>query len=73
MICNVIDVTHQYFLVKDIFVVLKETAYTVSDSLDTVSRVESEKVRVVSLCTTEITEITRFKKKQHDLQGPYLS
>ena len=48
--------------ISDIFVVLRETTLTVSDSIETGSPVETEKVRVISLSTTEITEITRFKK-----------
>ena len=41
---------------------LRETTLTISDSTDAVSSVESEIMRIVSLNTTEITEITRFKK-----------
>ena len=51
-------------VISDISVLLRETtlSLSISDSLGTVSQVESEKVRVVSLSTTEITEITRLKK-----------
>ena len=38
-----------------------ETTLTISYSIDIVSPVESEIVRVVSLSTTEITDITGFK------------
>ena len=55
---------------SDIFVELRETTLTISDSIEAGSPVETEIVRVVSLSTTEITEITRFKKKKkNDLQG----
>ena len=37
--------------------------YSTSDSIKTVSPVESEIVRVFSLCTTKITEITRLNEK----------
>ena len=49
-----------------------ETTLTISDSIETGSTVETELVRVVSLSTREITEITRLKrkKKKNDLQGP---
>ena len=49
-------------VIVDISNVLWETSLTVSDSIETGSPVESEIVRVVSLSTTEITEITRSKK-----------
>ena len=47
---------------------LRETTLTISDSIETVSPVESEIMRVVSLSTTKMPEITRFKTKT-DLQG----
>ena len=44
---------------------------TFSDSIERGSTVETEKVRVASLNATEITEITRSKKKKkNDLKGP---
>ena len=42
-------------------VLLGETALTISHSIETDSPVETEIVRVVSLSTTEIPEITRLK------------
>ena len=51
-------------VMSDIFVVERETTLTDSDSNETGSRVETEIVRVVFLSTTEITEITRLKRKQ---------
>ena len=48
-------------VISDISVVLKKTTVTISDSIETGASVDSEIVRVVSLSTTEITEITRFK------------
>ena len=53
--------------ISDISVVLREIIVTFSDSIETDSPVKTEIIRVVSLSTTEITEITRFKKK--NLQG----
>ena len=53
--------------ISDISIVLRETTLTISGSIETVSPVESERVRVVSLSSTEITEITRFQKT--DVQG----
>ena len=47
-------------VISDISVVLGETNLTFSDSIATGSPVESEIVRVISLSTTEMTEITRF-------------
>ena len=47
-----------------ISVVLRETTLTISDSIETGSPVETEIVRVISLRTTEITEIIRLKKKK---------
>ena len=41
---------------------LRETTLTFSYSIETGSPVETEIVRVVSLSTTEIIEITRFVK-----------
>ena len=55
-------------VISDIFVVLRKTIHTFSDSIETGSPVESEIVRVVSLSPTEITEITRLQKKM-DQQG----
>ena len=50
-------------LFSDISVALRKTILTISDSIETGPPVESEIVRVVSLSTTEITEITRFRRK----------
>ena len=50
-------------VITDISVVLKETTLTISDSIETGSPVETKIVRVVSLKTTEIIEITRLKEK----------
>ena len=60
-----------YRVISDISVVLRKTTLTILDSIQTDSPVESEIVRVVSLSTTEITEITRLKKqnKKTDPQG----
>ena len=52
-----------YRVISDIFVVLRETTLTISDSIETGSPVETEMVRVVFRSTKEITEITRFEKK----------
>ena len=49
--------------IQYISVVQKEINLTISDSIETGSRVESEIVRVISLSTTEIIGITRFKKR----------
>ena len=46
-------------VISDISVVLRETTHTISDSIET--PVECEILGVVSLSTTEITEMTRFK------------
>ena len=54
-------------VISDISVVLREITVTISDSIETVSPVESEIVRVFSLSTTEITEKTRSNKP--DFQG----
>ena len=40
---------------------VRETTLTILNAIETVSRVKSEKVRVISLSTKEITEITRLK------------
>ena len=57
-------------VIAGISVVLRETTFTISDSIEICSAVKTEIVRVVSLVRTEITEITRFKKKKkNDLQG----
>ena len=50
-------------VISDIYVKLRETTLTISDFTETGSPVEFNIVRVVSLSTTEITEMTRFKKK----------
>ena len=50
-------------VISDTPVVPRETTLTYSDSTETGSPVESEIVRVVSVSTMEITDITRFKKK----------
>ena len=47
-------------------VLLRETTLTILDSIETGSPVETEIVRVVSLSTTEITEITRFTPFPHN-------
>ena len=52
------------FLIVLSRIVLRETTLIISDSIETGSHVETEIVRVVSLGTTEITEITRLKKKK---------
>ena len=49
-------------VISDISVVLRKTTLNISDSIETSSPVESEIVRVISLGTTEISEITRLKK-----------
>ena len=54
-------------VVPDISVVLIKSTLTIADSIESGSTFENQTVRVVSLSTTEITEITRFKK--NDLQG----
>ena len=46
----------------------RKTTLTISDSIEIVSPVEFKIVRVVSLSTTEITEVTLFGKKY--LQRP---
>ena len=74
-ICNVnskcfqlksLDPEDQIFnrVLSDISVPLRQTTLNTSDSMETDSPFETEKVRVVSLSTMEITEITRFKKKK---------
>ena len=52
--------------ISDISVVRRETTLTISDSIETVSQVDTKKVRVVSLTKTEIADIT-FQK--YDLHG----
>ena len=47
--------------ISDSSVVQRETTLAISDSIYTGSPVEIEIVRVVSLCTTELSEITRLK------------
>ena len=49
-----------YSTISDISVVVRETTFTISDSIEIASPVEYEIARVISLCTTEITEITGF-------------
>ena len=56
-------------IIYDVSIVLRETTLTISDSIVTGTPVESEIERVVSLSTTKISEITRFKKKIPDPQG----
>ena len=51
---------------SDISVVLRETTLTISDSIETGSPVEPKMVRIVSIGTMEITEITRFNPFQND-------
>ena len=46
--------------VLDISVVLWETILAISDSIETSSPIETETIGVVSLSTTEITEMIRF-------------
>ena len=53
--------------VLDISVVLWETILAISDSIETSSPIETETIGVVSLSTTEITEMIRFQKT--DPQG----
>ena len=48
-------------LTSIISVVQREITLTISDSAGETASMESEIVRVVSLCTTEISEITRLK------------
>ena len=48
---------------SDISVTLRKAAPNISDAIAR-GPVESEKVRLVSLSTTEIAEITRLKKKK---------
>ena len=55
-------------VISDISVVLRETTLSISYSIETGSPAETEIIRMVFLRTTEITKITRFKKK-NDLQG----
>ena len=56
-------------VILDISVELRETILIISDSIETCSPVESEIVRNVSLCRTEMTEIIRFEK-ENDLEVP---
>ena len=49
-------------VISVISVVQRETTLTITDSIETGSPLVSEIVRVVSLSTTEITEITGFRK-----------
>ena len=57
-------------VISDISVVLRETILTISDSVETGSPVKTEMVKGVSFSTTEITEITRFKKPIFRVQLP---
>ena len=50
-------------VISDIYVIPTETNLSISDSIETGSSVESVIVRVASLGTMEISEITRLKKK----------
>ena len=45
-------------VILDISDTLRETTLTISDSIETFSPSETEVVRVFSLCTIEITDIT---------------
>ena len=56
---------HRIFnrVISDISVVLRKLL-TISDSIETGSPVKTEIAKVISLSTTELTEITRFKKKK---------
>ena len=58
-------------VISDISIVLRETTFTISDSIQTGSSpVDSEIVRVDSLSTMDMTELIRFgKKKKNDYQG----
>ena len=58
-------------VISDISVVLRETSLTISNSNESVSPVEFEIVRVVSLSTTEITETIRFEKPIFGVNIPY--
>ena len=49
-------------VVSGISVVLMETTLTILDSIEAGSPVECEIVRVVSLSTMEVTEMTQFTK-----------
>ena len=57
-------------VISVISVVLRETTLTLSEP-SRQPHVEYEIVRLVSLSTTGISEITTFKKKNTDLQGLY--
>ena len=59
--------------ILDFSVVLREATLTISDSTETGLTVESEIEHLVSVCTTEITEITRFKTKQTISGSEYLN
>ena len=56
-----------YHVIMDISVVLRETCLTISDSIETGPPFETDIVRVVSLSTTETSEITRFKNRSSGL------
>ena len=49
-------------VISDISVILWDNTLIISDSIEKDSPVETEIVRVLSLSTPEITEVTRFKK-----------
>ena len=51
-------------VISDISVALREITLTIPDSIEIDSLFESDTVRVVSLCTAEITGIKRFKKNR---------
>ena len=59
-------------VISDISVVPRETTLTISYSIKTGSPVKSEIVRKVSLCTAEITETTRFKRKKRSSGSGYI-
>ena len=51
-------------VISEFTVALRETTFTISHSIETGSPVKTEIERVVSLSTTEISEIIRFKKQE---------
>ena len=57
-------------VISDIPVVLRETTLTISDSFEAGSPIETEIVRVVSLCTSEITQTVRFRKRSSGSGSP---
>ena len=50
-------------VISDISVVQRENIFTISDSIEKGSPVETEILKMVCLSTTEITEITRLQKR----------